>query len=145
MNSSTPRLTRLSITLLKRHDIVEYDFGFIIVLRQKLYQSIMISPVILSRMNEELFMQYSISMSESHIYMESTFLMDENQRRHGSTSSLSMNVSRNKQTYTEIMVNTSSGEEILTVHIKQLILRGQKKMMGKYDFIHWSELGSIVW
>lgn len=145
MNSSTPRLTRLSITLLKRHDIVEYDSGFIIVLRQKLYQSIIFSQKILLKTKGELFMQYWISMSESHIYMESTFLMDENQRRHGNTSSPSMNASRNKQIFIEITVNMLYGVAILIVHIKQLILRDQKKMMGKYDFIHWSELGLIVW
>ena len=91
----------------------------------------MISPVILSRMNEELFMQYSILMSESHTSMESTSPMVENQKKHGNINSLSMNVLQHKQTSTKHVVNMLSGEEILTVRIRQLILLDRKKMMER--------------
>ena len=91
----------------------------------------MIFPAILSRMNEELFMQYSILMSESHTSMESTSQMGGNQRKHGNINSLSMNALEHKQTSTKLVVNTSSGEEISIVLITQSILLDQKKMMEK--------------
>ena len=117
MNSSTQHPTKQSIIPLRKHDIVESDFGFIIVSHHKSYQSIMIFLAILSRMNEELSMQYSILISESRISMESTFPMVENQRKHGNINSLSMNVLQHKQTSTKLVANTSSGEEISTVLI----------------------------